>query len=71
MLIKKRNISWTILGLALPIVSALIFIPQLLANLGQARYGYFILLLGIVNLATSYDLGFGKALTIKISSKKA
>lgn len=60
---RSSHILWNFGGLALPLVIAFFAIPQLLAVLGQEKFGLLALAWGLIGYAGALDLGIGRALT--------
>jgi O-antigen/teichoic acid export membrane protein len=59
----RRNALWNILGLGLPMMVAVLFIPRLIAGMGTDRFGVLTLILVFLNYFGLFDLGIGRALT--------
>tara|TARA_Y100001935_G_scaffold247870_1_gene244327 strand:- start:39309 stop:40817 length:1509 start_codon:yes stop_codon:yes gene_type:complete len=64
-----RNILWVGLSKIVPIVSAIIFIPILIKNFGDERFGLLSIVWVIIGLATVLDLGLGSAVVKFVSEK--
>lgn len=64
---KFSSISWSLVGLALPLVFAVVAIPFLLERIGSARFGLLSLFWAMLGYASVFDLGIGRALTQKLS----
>lgn len=60
---RSSYILWNFGGLALPLIIAFLAIPQLLAVLGQEKFGLLALAWGLIGYAGALDLGVGRALT--------
>lgn len=60
---RASHILWNFGGLALPLAVAFFAIPQLLASLGQEKFGLLALAWGLIGYAGALDLGVGRALT--------
>lgn len=60
---RASHILWNFGGLALPLVVAFFAIPQLLAVIGQEKFGLLALAWGFIGYAGALDLGIGRALT--------
>lgn len=60
---RASHILWNFGGLALPLVIAFFAIPQLLAVIGQEKFGLLALAWGLIGYAGALDLGVGRALT--------
>jgi O-antigen/teichoic acid export membrane protein len=64
----SRNAGINILGVILPTLVGVFSVPILLANLGEARVGFFTLALGLMGFAGIFDLGLGRALTRMVAT---
>jgi len=64
----SRNAGINIIGVILPTLVGIVSVPILLANLGEARVGFFTLALGLMGFAGIFDLGLGRALTRTVAS---
>lgn len=64
-----RNMSWNMLGLALPLVLAVISAPVLLHRLGNDRFGILLLSWTFVGYFSLFDLGLGRALTQAVATR--
>ena len=64
-----RNTLYNLIGYGIPLVFAFLFIPSLIANLGDERYGILNLSWIVVGYFSFLDFGFSKALTKTISEK--
>jgi O-antigen/teichoic acid export membrane protein len=64
----SRNAVINVIGVILPVLVGIGSVPILLANLGEARVGFFMLALGLVGFAGIFDLGLGRALTQTVAS---
>lgn len=60
---RLSHVSWNLLGLLLPLGVAVAAVPQLVARLGQERFGLLALAWGLIGYAGALDLGIGRALT--------
>jgi len=58
-----RNMMWNALGLASPLVAAVIAVPFLIDAFGNARFGIIALAWALIGGFSLFDLGFGRALT--------
>ncbi len=58
-----RNAVLNLLGLTIPLVAAVIFIPPVITRLGYERFGVFALTLAILSYFTVFDFGLGRAVT--------
>lgn len=63
----KRNTAWNLAGMGLPLLSAVLFIPPLLSALGDAAFGVVALLWTLIGYFGLFDLGVGRALTVRLS----
>jgi O-antigen/teichoic acid export membrane protein len=66
---RLNNIAWSLSGLIIPLIMAFLFIPALLNNIGTERFGLLSLAWGLLNYASIFDLGIGRAATQLISKK--
>lgn len=64
-----KNIAWSIIGLAAPLLTAGITIPLLMDQLGLEKFGLLALCWGLLSYASIFDLGIGRALTQMISTQ--
>jgi O-antigen/teichoic acid export membrane protein len=58
-----RDTLLNLIGLGLPLLVALVTIPLLIAQLGNARFGLLTLIWALVSYFGIFDLGLGRALT--------
>ncbi|WP_167428012.1 flippase [Achromobacter mucicolens] len=58
-----RHSVYNLLGLGLPLLTAVFSIPVLIRELGDARFGLLTLIWAIVSYLSLFDLGLGRALT--------
>jgi O-antigen/teichoic acid export membrane protein len=65
----RRNALWNILGLGLPGVIVVFFIPRLIAGMGTDRFGVLTLFLTFLNYFGLFDLGIGRALTQLLAAR--
>jgi O-antigen/teichoic acid export membrane protein len=64
------NIRWNLVGLALPILVAVVAIPLLIKILGNERFGTLAIVWVVTGYLAMFDLGMGQA-TIKFASEYA
>lgn len=64
-----RNIAWNFVRIGMPLVLALITIPQLIAMLGTARFGVLTLVWMVVGYFSVFDLGLGQSLTKLVAER--
>jgi len=64
-----RNIAWNFVGIGMPLILALITIPQLIAVLGMARFGVLTLVWMVVGYFSVFDLGLGRSLTKLVAER--
>jgi O-antigen/teichoic acid export membrane protein len=64
-----RNIAWNFVGIGMPLILALITIPQLIAVLGAARCGVLTLVWMVVGYFSVFDLGLGRSLTKLVAER--
>ena len=62
-----RHTLLNLAGLGLPLLVAVVSIPQLLLLLGTARFGLLTLVWAVVSYFGLFDLGLGRALTQRLS----
>lgn len=67
----RRNTIWNIAGTGLPLLSAVLFIPMLLARLGNEAFGVVALIWTLIGYFGLFDLGVGRALTVAIGRQAA
>ncbi|KRB09279.1 flippase [Achromobacter sp. Root170] len=58
-----RHSVYNLLGLGLPLLTAVFSIPVLIRELGDARFGLLTLIWAVVSYLSLFDLGLGRALT--------
>ncbi|NMY73174.1 flippase [Pseudomonas sp. WS 5071] len=63
-----RNIFWNLLGLGLPLLIAVVTVPNLIARIGTERFGFLALAWGLIGYAGALDLGVGRAVTQRVSA---
>lgn len=61
------NTGWNMMGLLLPLVSAIIAIPILITQTGTERFGILSLIWVLVGYFALFDLGLGRAVTKLVS----
>jgi O-antigen/teichoic acid export membrane protein len=66
-----RNAWLNLIGLGVPIVLALIFIPVLIGSMGTTRFGLLTLVWVILGYFSLFDLGIGRALTKLVAERIA
>jgi O-antigen/teichoic acid export membrane protein len=66
-----RNVLYNLIGLAAPILLALLCIPPLIAAMGTARFGLLTLVWVVLGYFSVFDLGIGRALTLAVAERKA
>lgn len=66
-----RNILWGMFGSGVPMIAALIVIPQLIAEIGPTRFGLLTLVWVIVGYFSLFDMGLGRALTQIVATRGA
>lgn len=59
----KLNTLYNLGGLGLPLLAALVSIPYLIAQLGEAKFGLLTLIWAVVSYFGLFDLGLGRAVT--------
>lgn len=67
----KRNTLWNIAGMGLPLLGAALFIPMLLASLGNAAFGVVALIWTLIGYFGLFDMGVGRALTVVVGRQAA
>jgi len=65
---RSSHLLWNLLGLGVPVCAAVAAVPVLVANLGPERFGLLALAWAIVGMATTLDLGIGRAVTKIVAS---
>lgn len=60
---RISHIGWNLAGLSLPLLIAVVTVPQLISKLGNERFGLLALAWGLIGYAGALDLGIGRALT--------
>jgi O-antigen/teichoic acid export membrane protein len=60
---RLSHIGWNLAGLSLPLLIAVVTVPQLISRLGNERFGLLALAWGLIGYASALDLGIGRALT--------
>jgi O-antigen/teichoic acid export membrane protein len=63
------NVLWNFLGTGLPMLAAVVAIPQLIAAIGTARFGVLSLAWIVVGYFSLFDFGLGRAVTQLIAQK--
>ncbi|MFN3721017.1 MAG: oligosaccharide flippase family protein [Rhizobium rhizophilum] len=63
-----KNSFLNLLGLAVPIVAALICIPPTFSALGSSDAGVLLLIWGLINSSALLDFGLGRALTYSLAN---
>jgi len=66
-----RNTLLNLVGLGAPLLVALVAIPQLIEQLGLARFGLLTLIWAVVSYFGLFDLGLGRALTQRLAQALA
>jgi O-antigen/teichoic acid export membrane protein len=66
-----KNILYNSVGLAAPVMLALLCIPPLIKGLGMPAFGLLTLVWVVLGYFSIFDLGIGRALTLAVSSKRA
>jgi O-antigen/teichoic acid export membrane protein len=64
-----KNVAWNFVGISLPLVFALLTIPQLIAVLGTARFGVLTLVWMVVGYFSVFDMGLGRSLTKLVAER--
>lgn len=65
------NLLWNFSGQIFPLITALICIPILLANLGEERFGFLAIAWVIIGYFSLFDFGLGRSLTYIVAKKNA
>jgi O-antigen/teichoic acid export membrane protein len=68
---RISHVGWNLAGLSLPLLVAVATIPNLLATLGQERFGLLTLAWGLIGYAGALDLGVGRAVTQSVARLRA
>jgi len=58
-----RNISWNLLGYALPVIVAIIMIPVVMKHIGLERFGVLTLIIVLIGSMTVFDFGITRSVT--------
>jgi O-antigen/teichoic acid export membrane protein len=66
-----RNVTWNLLGTAVPLLVAIVAVPILIEGLGMSRFGLLTLAWAVVGYFSLFDLGLGRALTKLVAEKLA
>jgi O-antigen/teichoic acid export membrane protein len=66
-----RNTLWNLAGSAVPLVAGVALIPYSLAQLGKEAFGVLTLVWGLIGYFSLFDLGVGRALTVRLSQLTA
>lgn len=66
-----RNVFYNLIGLAAPVLLALLCIPPLIAQLGTATFGLLTLVWVVLGYFSIFDLGIGRALTLAVAERRA
>lgn len=61
-----KNVGLNVLGQGLPLITAVVAIPILVASIGVARFGLLALAWSIVGYFTVFDFGLGRAVTREV-----
>ncbi len=64
---RLSHICWNLAGLSLPLLIAVVTVPQLISSLGNERFGLLALAWGLIGYAGALDLGIGRALTQRLA----
>lgn len=64
----RRSIAFNIMGIAAPLMSAVICIPVLIAYIGPEKFGIYSLLMAGAAYVALLDLGFSVAVTYRLSA---
>lgn len=62
-----RGTAFNLLGLAAPLPLAVIAFPTLIAALGEGRFGVLTIIWAVTTYFGLFDMGLGRALTLKLS----
>lgn len=66
-----RNSFYNLLGLGLPLIVAVVAIPELIGSLGVGKFGILTIVWAIVSYFGLFDLGLGRAMTQQIAASVA
>ncbi|WP_337064578.1 flippase [Rouxiella badensis] len=58
-----RNISWNLLGYALPVLVAIVMIPVVMKHTGLERFGVLTLIIVLIGSMTVFDFGITRSVT--------
>lgn len=64
-----RNTLWNLLGMAAPMLVAVVAIPLLISGMGKERFGLLTIIWMGVGYFSLFDLGLGRALTKMVSER--
>lgn len=64
-----KNTLFNLLGYGIPLIFAIVFIPPLIKNLGDEKYGILNLAWIIIGYFSFFDFGIGKSLTKIVAEK--
>ena len=67
----KRNAIWNLAGSAIPLATGVALIPFTLHRLGNEAFGVLTLIWGLIGYFTLFDLGVGRALTVRLSQSRS
>ncbi|MBV1898678.1 MAG: flippase [Cycloclasticus sp.] len=67
----RRNVSWNLFGMMIPLLAAIVALPILVNSLGVPRFGVLMIAWAVVGYFGLFDLGLGRALTKLLSEKLA
>lgn len=66
-----KNSFYNLLGLGLPVVVAIVAIPELIRHLGVHQFGILTIIWAIVSYFGLFDLGLGRAMTQQVAATVA
>lgn len=62
----RKNTIWNLVGSAVPLIAAVVFIPYCLDQLGSEAFGILTLIWALIGYFSLFDFGIGRALTCEI-----
>jgi O-antigen/teichoic acid export membrane protein len=65
--VLARSTLWSLLGIVIPAVAALVAIPPIVHGFGDERFGVLALAWVVIGYFSFFDLGLGRAITRKVA----
>lgn len=66
-----KDISWNLIGFAVPILVAIIIIPLLMKHIGMERFGVLTLIFALIGFMNIFDFGLTRSITNCVVKYKA